>query len=41
MTRGNDTFEWSEDMTDLRYHDEPIPITQFPILASNIGTQAK
>jgi hypothetical protein len=41
MTRGNEAFEWSEDMTVLRYHDEPITITQFPILANNIVTQAK
>jgi hypothetical protein len=40
MTRGNEAFEWSEDMTVLRYHDEPIPIAQFPILANNIVTQA-
>jgi len=41
MTRGNEAFEWSEDMTVLRYHDEPITITQFPILANNIVTQAQ
>ena len=41
MTRGNEAFEWSEDMTVLRYHDEPITIAQFPILANIIVTQAQ